>query len=114
ELLIVDDASRDDSLALARRLAGDDNRISVIALPINRGKSHAMNFALERARGHWIAVLDADDWYEPDRLAVLVGAGEAHGVHLVAANQYFHDAAADHVVGTAFPPEQADRRLTKR
>ena len=35
-----------------------------------------MNVAIERARGHWIAVLDADDWYEPDRLAVLVGAGE--------------------------------------
>ena len=114
ELLIVDDASEDASLALARSLAAADSRISVIALRRNQGKSHAMNVAIERARGHWIAVLDADDWYEPDRLAVLVGAGEAYGAQLVADNQFFHDAAADCVVRTAFDPEQSDKRLTKR
>jgi glycosyltransferase involved in cell wall biosynthesis len=114
ELLIVDDASQDGSLALAQRSAVTDRRISVIALPTNRGKSHAMNVAIARARGCWIAVLDADDWYEPDRLAVLVGAGEGSGAPLVADNQYFIDAAANSVVRTAFPSEQGDRRLTKQ
>ena len=113
ELLIVDDASQDDSLA-AQRLAVADSRISVIALPTNQGKSHAMNVAIARARGYWIAVLDADDWYEPDRLAVLVATGKGSGAQLVADNQYFFDAAANAIVRTAFPPEQGDRRLTRQ
>jgi glycosyltransferase involved in cell wall biosynthesis len=114
ELLIVDDASQDGSLALAQRLAIADRRISVIALPANRGKSHAMNVAIARARGYWIAVLDADDWYEPDRLAILVGTGKGSGAQLVADNQNFFDAAAHSVVRMAFPSEQGDRRLTKQ
>ena len=77
ELLIVDDDSQDGSLALAQRLAVADAGSASSRCQRNRGKSHAMNVAIARARGHWIAVLDADDWYEPDRLAVLVGAGEA-------------------------------------
>ena len=51
ELLIVDDDFQDGSLALAQRLAVADRRISVIALPTNRGKSHAMNVAIARVRG---------------------------------------------------------------
>ena len=114
EVLIVDDGSRDSSLALAREFAATDHRIEVIALPRNQGKSHAMNTAIARARGRWIAVLDADDWYEPDRLAVLVSEGEAFGVPLVADNQYFHDAVANRVVRTAFPSRQVHTFLTRQ
>ena len=113
EVLIVDDGSRDASPALARRLAADDPRIRVISLPHNRGKSHAMNLAITGACGRWIAVLDADDWYSPDRLATLVAAGESHGVPLVADNQLFYDAAASSFVRTAFPVDKDDRLLTR-
>jgi glycosyltransferase involved in cell wall biosynthesis len=114
EVFIVDDGSRDDSLALAREFAATDHRIEVIALPRNQGKSHAMNMAIAVARGRWIAVLDADDWYEPDRLAILVSEAEAFGVPLVADNQYFHDAAAaNRVVRTAFPSRQVHTFLTR-
>jgi succinoglycan biosynthesis protein ExoO len=113
ELLIVDDGSRDTSLALARQLADSDERIRVIALPENRGKSHAMNRAIAEATGTWSAVLDADDWYEPERLAVLVSAGDRAEVHLVADNQRFHDAAAGIEVGLAFPAGDEDIELTR-
>jgi glycosyltransferase involved in cell wall biosynthesis len=75
EVLIVDDGSRDDSLSLAQQLAAEDPRVRVIALPENRGKPHAMNVAFAAARGTWTAVLDADDWYAPERLETLVTAG---------------------------------------
>jgi succinoglycan biosynthesis protein ExoO len=109
EILIVDDASQDGSLALARELAMNDSRIRVLALPANRGKSNAMNVAISEARGAWIAVLDADDWYEPERLATLVALAESRSVALAADNQYFHDAAADRIVRTAFPVPQSDK-----
>ena len=56
EILIVDDASQDEALALARELAMNDSRIRVaLALPANRGKSNAMNVAISEARGAWIS-----------------------------------------------------------
>ena len=113
EILIVDVGSRDTSLAEARAIAATDSRVRVIALPANRGKSHAMNHAIAQANGAWIAVLDADDWYEPDRLATLLAAGEAHDVALVADNQHFWDAGAGVTVRTAFPIEQGDTAVTK-
>jgi succinoglycan biosynthesis protein ExoO len=106
EVLVVDDASRDTTLAIAQALAIDDARVRVIALPINRGKSHAMNIAVEQASGAWIAVLDADDWYEPQRLEILVSAARSQGVEMAADNQYFHDAVAHRIVRTAFPCSQ--------
>ena len=59
------------------------------------------------------SVLDADDWCEPDRLATLLAAGEAHDVALVADNQHFWDAGAGVTVRTAFPIEQCDTAVTK-
>jgi succinoglycan biosynthesis protein ExoO len=114
EVLLVDDGSEDDSLDVARQLAASDSRVRVIAQPTNRGKPHAMNVAIHQARGTWIAVLDADDWYQPDRLEIALAAGVACRVQLVADNQYFYDAAASRVVRTAFPTDQADLLLTKK
>src|SRR5579864_8457434 len=107
EILIVDDCSLDTSLALARELATVDNRIRILALPENRGKAHAMNVAINEASGAWIAVLDTDDWYEPQRLEAVVSTARSQGVEMVADNQYFHDAVADRIVRTAFPWSQA-------
>ncbi len=109
ELLIVDDGSTDDSLAIAEALAAADARIRVVALPKNAGKARAMNHAAAIARGRWIAVLDADDRYLPTRLATLVEAGEAHGVDLVADNQLHSDNATGMVFRQAFTAPGAGR-----
>ena len=102
EIIIVDDASRDHSLPLARELAADHPCIRVIALPENRGKAHAVNLATGLARGEWIAVLDADDWYEPERLSIMTETGDVQRVDLVADNQRFWDGGAHVMVQTAF------------
>ena len=114
EVLIIDDGSQDSSLATARSIAAADARVRVIALPVNGGKSHAMNRAVAEAAGTWIAVLDADDWYEPDRLALLTAAGDAHDVPLVADNQYFWDADAAVMVRTAFAETPGERLLSRQ
>ena len=114
ELLVVDDASTDGSSAILRELAATDDRIRVITLSRNGGKSHAMNHATAEAQGTWLAVLDADDWYEPDRLATLIDAAELAGVDLVADNQCAWDAAADTIVRTAFPAGVGTRWLNEQ
>lgn len=60
EILIVDDGSTDATLAVARRLAERDPRVTVIALRGNFGKAAALSAGFERARGRFVLTLDAD------------------------------------------------------
>lgn len=64
EIIVIDDGSSDDTLQLAR---GFGERVRVIHQP-NAGVSTARNRGAEAATGDWLAFLDADDWYYPDRL----------------------------------------------
>jgi len=112
ELLIVNDGSTDATDAVARSFT-TDARVRVVTLGENRGKAHAMNVAIAQARGRWIAVLDADDWYAQHRLSALIGAAEAAQVPMVADNQHLYDEGADAVIGAALPPGTSDRLLNK-
>lgn len=64
EIIVVNDGSTDDT---GRVLIGYGNRIRLIEQN-NRGMSAARNAAIRAARGRYIAFLDADDWWLPDKL----------------------------------------------
>ena len=83
ELLIVDDASTDDTAALCRRLAAGDARIRVVRNETNLGAAAARNRALALARGTWIAFLDSDDRWQPEKLARQLALAEKTGAALV-------------------------------
>lgn len=107
ELIIVDDASSDGSWELVCDLLPRDERVRAIRHKSNHGKPVAMNRAIGLARGRWLAVLDADDWYHTDRLRLLVEMGEHFGADMVADNQFLYDALAGKVVSTAWPENSA-------
>jgi glycosyltransferase involved in cell wall biosynthesis len=65
ELIVVDDGSTDDSLAVARGLG--DERVRCLALA-HQGISGSLNAGLREARAAFVAIQDADDWSEPERL----------------------------------------------
>ncbi|TGE23229.1 glycosyltransferase family 2 protein [Hymenobacter metallicola] len=77
ELIIVDDCSRDESLAIARSYAADP-RVRVLANEQNRGRSFTDNYGAEYARGKYIAKMDADDIALPHRLQTQVDFLEAN------------------------------------
>ena len=66
ELVVVDNCSTDDSLTVVKNL--DDDRIRIIALDKNHGRTPALAIALENARADFVAILDADDISSQDRL----------------------------------------------
>lgn len=84
EVILVDDGSSDDSPGLAQALAERDRRVRAFRHPCNRGQAAARNLALAKARGRWIALVDADDEIGHERLKTLADAGEAHGADLIA------------------------------
>ena len=70
EVIVVDDGSKDNSLALARKYESD--RVRVIPQE-NQGVSVARNTGIENARGKFIAFLDADDQWQANYLATIQG-----------------------------------------
>lgn len=68
EMLIVDDCSNDNSYEIALAYAAKDNRIKVIRNEKNSGAAVSRNKALELAQGEFIAFLDSDDLWMPDKL----------------------------------------------
>lgn len=69
ELIIVDDFSTDDSVGVIQLLAAQDRRIKLISLSENLGAAVARNTALATAKGRYIAFLDADDIWLPEKLS---------------------------------------------
>lgn len=68
EILIVDDASDDDSVDRINALAATDTRIRLLRHERNRGCAAARNTLIDHARGELLAYLDDDDVSHPDRL----------------------------------------------
>jgi glycosyltransferase involved in cell wall biosynthesis len=68
ELLVVDDASTDGSASILRAIAKTDPRIKVLTLEANEGAAAARNHGLAHATGRYIAFLDADDLWHPEKL----------------------------------------------
>jgi succinoglycan biosynthesis protein ExoO len=108
EIVVVDDASSDGTADLVRQRAAQDNRIKLLQNPVNAGPSVARNRGIAAARGEWVAVLDADDAYEPDRLEALCAIGEMKQAQMVADNLVLYDAVADLCTGVAMPDLRED------
>lgn len=68
EMLIVDDASPDNSNEIIEEYCKKDSRIKLIKLEKNSGPAVARNRAIEEAKGRFIAFLDADDLWKPEKL----------------------------------------------
>lgn len=77
EVIVVDDASEDETAAVVESIK--DERIHLMRHPSNKGPGIARNTAIEAAKGKWIAPLDADDAFAPERLERFVELAENYG-----------------------------------
>jgi glycosyltransferase involved in cell wall biosynthesis len=73
ELIVVDDASYDDTVASVRQSYAHEPRVRIIAQAENQGAAVARNAGIEQARGRYLAFLDCDDQWLPEKLEVQIG-----------------------------------------
>jgi glycosyltransferase involved in cell wall biosynthesis len=72
ETIVVDDGSTDDTLSVLEEFTG---KIRLLVHPgrQNRGQSASINLGLEQSDGDYVAILDSDDYWEPEKIAAQVG-----------------------------------------
>lgn len=68
EMIVVDDYSSDDTCKIIEQECGEDFRIKLIKLDMNKGPAHARNVGIKNARGKYLAFIDADDTWLPEKL----------------------------------------------
>jgi succinoglycan biosynthesis protein ExoU len=78
EVVVVDDGSTDDTAAVARSADDGSGRLQVLHLPHNLGPAAARNRGMRASSAPFITVLDADDYWLPGRLAVLLAEMKDH------------------------------------
>ncbi len=72
ELVVVDDCSTDDTLSVIQNYSQKDSRIRWYRLPQNSGAATARNMAVDNANGVYLAFLDSDDLWKPEKLQMQI------------------------------------------
>lgn len=108
EILVVDDASTDGTVALIQSHADRDARVRLLKMPQNGGPSAARNMGFDHARGEWIAILDADDAFRSDRLEVMVKAIQQRPCDIVFDNFSYYNVAWNQISAPAIHGDKAE------
>ena len=90
EIICVDDGSTDTSLDMLKIYQKMDNRIRIIT-ETNAGPGHARNNGLRRARGKYVAFLDADDFFEPTMIEKLYTLAEENDLDVAITKYDIYD-----------------------
>jgi GT2 family glycosyltransferase len=110
EIIVVDDGSTDATAAVARTYG---EAVRLLQQP-NAGVAAARNAGARAASGDWLAFLDADDWYAPDRLQRHAEwIDEDSGLDFLTGDYEYRDAAGT-LLGTSMAQHPAGQALLAR
>ena len=114
ECVVVDDASRDGSAAVLAQYAARDPRIRPVFQPVNGGAAAARNAGLGVIRGRYLAFLDADDYWLPEKLAKQVAYMREKGAPIVHTSYRFIDKKGAFLPGGVRASNRVDLRTYMR
>ena len=105
EVIVINDCSPDDIDAVMERFA-DDPAVRYIRNERNLGVAETRNRGIRMARGRYVAFLDADDWWEPDKLRAQLRLLEKTGAPLCCSGRALHEADGTPAGRTIGVPER--------
>jgi len=88
EILLINDGSTDNSLAVLQSYADNDNRIKIINQK-NKGLSATRNVGIKLANSAYILHVDSDDWIEPDMCEALYNEARQYDADIVTSHVFF-------------------------
>ncbi|MDM5272399.1 glycosyltransferase family 2 protein [Sulfurovum sp. zt1-1] len=108
EMIIVDDRSTDNSDALIERYAQKEERIKYIVLEENSGPAVARNRAIKEAQGRYIAFLDADDLWAPQKLEKQIAFMQKENIALSYTGYYRFETSIEQIIDEITVPLKVD------
>ena len=115
EVIAIDDGSSDGTVAAMKRLKDErgDDRLRIFA-QTNRGAHEAINLGLSRVRGEYVAILNSDDAYAPERLEAMIAALERDGTDFAFSRVTYVDDGGDDVTHVPGRPLHYLRKQLER
>lgn len=110
EMLITDDCSSDDGPSIVERYASEDSRIKLFRLDSNGGPGVSRNNSLKEAKGRYIAMLDSDDRWLPDKLEKQIKLMNDRGCGIVYSSYYLCGEDNDNINGIIISPSRISYR----
>lgn len=83
ELLVLDDGSKDATAQIAQSLAAEDSRIRILPNEANMGVAKTRNRGFDLCRGQYVALLDSDDVWLPEKLEKQLALAEQTGADII-------------------------------
>lgn len=115
ELIVVDDASKDNTNAIVSEYCRVDSRIKLLRNPYNQGVSHTRKNGVEAAAGEWIVFLDSDDAWHPKKIEKQIEAQKKSNAKLIFTGSTFMDSEGVRVNWTLHVPQRIEyRQLLKQ
>ena len=115
ELFVVNDCSKDNTVEIIERLATSDKRVRLINNAKNSGVSYTRKHGLDESRGDWIAILDSDDAWTPDKLEKQIKLQKEKNADLLYTGSAFMDADGNPVDWYLHTPSEITyRQLLKQ
>jgi glycosyltransferase involved in cell wall biosynthesis len=90
EIILLNDGSKDGSLAIMKEYAKKDGRVQIMDKP-NEGYGKTMNRGIDAASGKYVGIVESDDWIEADMYETLYKIARDNDVEVVKSRYVFFD-----------------------
>lgn len=108
ELIIVDDCSTDHTISIVEKLVQEDSRIHFYSNPRNMGAANTRNRGMELATGTYVALLDSDDVWYPEKLERQLAVARETGADIVYCSYEIIDENGQKKCDDFLVPEETD------